>query len=100
MVSYANGTDPKHFKMTFYDSLGVFKPIFGDFDFFRLVSRPSDPVKVEESWKIGIFGKFWQPLPKIGDFGHLKIWQKNGWKPTNIDAKIDFLDILLTLAHF
>ena len=45
MVSYANGTDPKHFKMTFYDSLGVFKLIFGDFDFFEFLhtkTRPSN----------------------------------------------------------
>ena len=44
MVSYANGTDPKHFKMTFYDSLGVFKPIFGDFDFFGFLCTPAAPV--------------------------------------------------------
>ena len=43
MVSDANGTDPKHFKMTFYDSLGVFKPIFGDFDFFGFLCTPAAP---------------------------------------------------------
>ena len=43
MVSYANGTDPKHFKMTFYDSLGVFKPIFGDFDFLGFLCTPAAP---------------------------------------------------------
>ena len=43
MVSYANGTDPKHFKMTFYDSLGVFKPIFGNFDFLGLLCTHAAP---------------------------------------------------------
>ena len=43
MVSYANGTDPKHFNMTFYDSLGVFKPIFGDFDFLGFLCTPAAP---------------------------------------------------------
>merc|ERR1712141_804389 len=27
--------------MTFYDSLGVFKPIFGDFDFFGFLCTPA-----------------------------------------------------------
>ena len=56
--------------------------------------------KLERSWKIPIFGKFWQFLPKIGDFGHFKIWPKNGWKSTNSDPKIDFWNFLITLAHF
>ena len=43
MVSYANGTDLKHFKMTFYDSFGEFKPIFGNFDFFGFLCTPVVP---------------------------------------------------------
>ena len=43
MVSYANGTDPKHFNMAFYDSLAVFKPFFGDFDFFVFLYTPATP---------------------------------------------------------
>ena len=43
MVSHANGTGRKHFKMTFYDCLGVFKPIFGDFDFFGFLCTAAAP---------------------------------------------------------
>ena len=43
MVSYANGTDPKHFKMTFYDSLSVLKLNFGDFDFFGFLCAAAAP---------------------------------------------------------
>ena len=37
--------DPKPFNMALYDSLGVFKPIFGDFDFFRFVYSRAAPVR-------------------------------------------------------
>ena len=43
MVSYANGTDSKHFNMTFYDSLGVFKLTFGDFAFFGFLCTRAVP---------------------------------------------------------
>merc|ERR1711997_403470 len=53
MVSYANGTDLKHFKMTFYDSLGVFKPIFGDFDFFWGSCAPLQPlITLPNNWDL------------------------------------------------
>ena len=36
MVSQSIGTAPNPHNTVFYDSLGVFKRIFGDFDIFRL----------------------------------------------------------------
>ena len=39
-----NGTDVNHFNMSFYDSSGVFKPIFDDFDFFGFLCTRAAPV--------------------------------------------------------
>ena len=43
IVSYGAGADPKPFNMTFYDSLGMFLVIFGDFGFFRFLCTRARP---------------------------------------------------------
>ena len=45
----------------YYDSLEVENPIFGDFDFFRILSWPSQPLEVGCCPKIGAFFMFFCP---------------------------------------
>ena len=68
MVSYANCTDPKHFNMTFYDSLGVFKPIFGDFDFFGFLYTRAAPAHAARKLKSSKIVEKHQKYVKISFF--------------------------------
>ena len=52
MLSYASGTDPKYFKMIFYDSLGVFKHISWDFDFFGFLCPQQPMITQPNNWDL------------------------------------------------
>ena len=54
------GTMPDGFQMCFYDSLGMFEPIFTDFGFFRFRIPPSYPQNFSEI-SMKKFPKIWAP---------------------------------------
>ena len=63
----------------------MFKPIFGDFEFFRLVLRPSDPGKLKDLERLAFlanFGNFWQMSTTFGTsfLRMLEIFAKSGRK--------------------
>ena len=64
----------------YYDSSWVFKPIFGDFGFFRFVSPPGHPLQVEESLKMWYF---WQYLFQKGLLE--MVFGQHPSKPVKID---------------
>ena len=68
MMTYANGMDPKHFIMAFYDCLASIKLILGDFDFFRfLCTRAASSHAAQKLRPCKIIKKP-QKYAKIADF--------------------------------
>merc|ERR1711994_661048 len=60
--------DPEPFNMAFYDSLGVFKPIFSDFDFFGFLCTQRRPSNAAQSLRPSKIVKKHQKYVKIRVF--------------------------------
>ena len=81
-------------KMYHWGNYTLFYGFWEVFKFFGYVSTETAPPKTAPNAPKRVSP---ETKAKIGDFGHLKIWSKNGCKSTKIGPNIDFWAFLVTL---